>query len=246
MIVLILGSGPNVLQARDWDLSAVDKIVVINNAWAVRPDWDILIHPEDFPRSRRPSAVAPEQTIITAKDYVPLQNELGGFVYAGGTMAFTAGYWALQALAPTVIAHLGCDMVYADAAKTHFYGKGTADPLRDDISLRSLEAKSARLQAMAATRGCAMVNLSTDPSRLTYPRATLDGLKNIRPKSLNRAAIEAARAAERAAGYFVPSGRYWEDETIFDPNVIDRIDRLWLNALPPAYTDLAFADRRTS
>ena len=56
-------------------------------------------------------------------------------------MAFTAGYWALGALKPTIIAYLGCDMVYK-GNKTHFYGKGTADPLRNDPTLKNLLSKS--------------------------------------------------------------------------------------------------------
>lgn len=232
MIVVILGSGPNVVECRSWDRRVFDRIVAINNAWAVRPDWDILIHPEDFPVDRRPSILSEGQRIVTAEEYVPLQNRHGGFVYAGGTMAFTAGYWALEALAPRVIAHLGCDMVYADGPQTHFYGRGEADPLRADVTLRSLEAKSARLQAHAAERGCAMVNLSTDPSRLTYPRATLESLASARPKSMNRSAVAAARAAERQADYMVRSGRYWEEEARFDTGVIDRIDALWREAVP--------------
>ena len=48
-IVLILGSGPNVVAARDWPKAWFDRIVVINNAWAVRQDWDDLVFPEDFP-----------------------------------------------------------------------------------------------------------------------------------------------------------------------------------------------------
>ena len=162
-VVLILGSGPNVVASRDWPRDHFDRIIAINNAWAVRPDWDDLIHPDDFPTSKMPPRLKPDQRIIRAADYVPLQNTFGGFVYAGGTMAFTASYWALAALKPKVIAVMGCDMVYDDAQKTHFYGKGTADPLRKDVTLRSLEAKSARLMALAAQQGCAMVNLSKDP-----------------------------------------------------------------------------------
>ena len=58
MIVLILGSGPSVLRSRTWPRSPFERIVVINNAWAVRHDWDVLIHPEDFPDDRRPSGLA--------------------------------------------------------------------------------------------------------------------------------------------------------------------------------------------
>ena len=128
--VIILGSGPGVLHARDQIKGAGQQIVAINNAWQVRPDWDVLIHPDDFPAERRPANPAPGQQIVTSADYVPLQNTLGGFVYAGGTMAFTAAYWALGALRPDVIGFVGCDMVYPTTGPTHFYGTGTPDPLQ--------------------------------------------------------------------------------------------------------------------
>jgi len=230
-IVLILGSGPNVVTCRDWPRAPFDTIVAINNAWAVRPDWDVLIHPEDFPLERRPVDLAPGQRIATAEDFVPAQNAFGGFVWGGGTMAFTAGYWALHALRPKVMGFLGCDMVYPGGPQTHFYGKGTADPLRDDVTLRSLEAKSARLMALAAEEGCAMVNLSADESRLTFPRAAPDEAASALPRRAEPDALAAALEAERAAGYMVPSGRYWESETRFDPAVIDRVDALWLDTL---------------
>ena len=227
MYILILGSGPNVTEAAHWPRGAFDLIVTINNAWRVRPDWDYLIHPSDFPQDRQPDTLQKHQKIITHEAYVPAQNALGGFVYAGGTMAFTAGYWALHALQPTCIAYLGCDMTYS-GAQTHFYGKGTADPLRADITLRSLEAKSARLQAMAARQGCTTLNLSQGESRLVFPRATPEDLTA--RTTLNEAAIRRALALEAQAGYMVPSGKYWKEESRFDPNVIDAIDAAWLES----------------
>lgn len=229
-VVLVLGSGPNVVQSRDWPRPPFDRIVAINNAWAVRSDWDDLIHPDDFPADRMPRTLAPQQRIIRSSDYVPLQNALGGFVYAGGTMAFTAGYWALAALRPRVIAMMGCDMVYPASKQTHFYGTGTADPLRADVTLRSLEAKSARFMLMAAARGCAVVNLSQDASRLVFPRATPLAAAIARPQPLDRAAVDAALAEERRLGYYVPSGKYWKEEYRFDPAAIDALDRRWLKA----------------
>jgi hypothetical protein len=229
-VVLVLGSGPNVVQCRDWQRHPFDRIVAINNAWAVRTDWDDLIHPDDFPAERMPHRLDRKQRIITAADYVSLQNELGGFVYAGGTMAFTAGYWALAALKPRVIAMMGCDMVYPAASKTHFYGRGTADPLRADVTLRSLEAKSARFMVMAAARGCAVVNLSQDASRLVFPRSTPQATAIARPPAYDRAEAEAALAEERRLGYFVPSGKYWKEEQRFDPTAIDALDQRWLRA----------------
>lgn len=229
-VVLVLGSGPNVVETRDWPRHPFDRIVAINNAWAVRPDWDDLIHPDDFPAARMPRALAPEQRIIRAADYVPLQNEFGGFVYAGGTMAFTAGYWALAAIKPRVIAMMGCDMVYAAQSQTHFYGTGTADPLRADVTLRSLEAKSARFMLMAAARGCAVVNLSQDASRLVFPRCTPHTTAIAQPQPYDLAGAEAALAEEARLGHYVPSGKYWKEEGRFDPAEIDALDRRWLKA----------------
>lgn len=224
--VLMLGSGPTVLAAQAWDRSHFDHILAINNAYKVRPDWDLHIYPWDFPEDRRPTP-GPGQRTILQEAFVPAQNAYGGFVYAGGTMAFTAAHWALHALQPTVIAAFGCDMHYP-AGQSHFYGKGTADPLRADVTLRSLEAKSARLMVLAAMQGCAMVNLSDGPSRLVFPRVTLEGLSDARPLPFDAALAEQALSREAALGYMVPSGRYWEEAARFDTAEIDALDALWL------------------
>ncbi len=231
-VVLILGSGPNVVTCRDWPREPFDRIVAINNAWSVRADWDDLIHPDDFPQDRWPTDLSETQNIVRSADYVPVQNTFGGFLYAGGTMAFTAAYWALGALHPKVIAMFGCDMTY-DKAQTHFYGKGEADPLREDKSLRSLEAKSARLQVLAAGAGCAMVNLSTEPSRLTFPRSSPGDAAARLPLQYDQTLIAAALEEEARLGYLVPSGKYWKEEDRFDVDAIDALDRMWLKAGQP-------------
>ena len=228
--ILMLGSGPGVTEVADWPRAPFDRIVAINNAWRVRSDWDDLIHPWDFPEDRMPPAPAPGQRIVTEADFVPAQNRWGGFVYAGATMAYTAGYWALDALAPRVLAYFGCDMHYPTTGQTHFYGAGTADPLRPDITLQSLEAKAARLMILAAEAGHAVVNLSDGPSRLVFPRARAADLDSIRPAAFDRGAADEARAAEAGLGYHVPSGRYWEELDRFDPAELSRIDALWLAA----------------
>lgn len=228
-IALMLGSAPNAVDARDWPRAPFDHIVTINNAWRIRDDWDDLCCPWDFPQDRRPTPAA-HQRLILQEDFVPAQNLYGGFVYAGGTMAFTTAYWMLAALKPAVIAVLGCDMHYPAQGQTHFYGTGTADPLRPDITLRSLEAKSARLMVLAAMQGCAMVNLSTGPSRLVFPRATRADLPQTRPAPFDVALTQAAQAREAALGYQVPSGRYWEEAERFDTAELDRLDQIWLNA----------------
>lgn len=239
--ILVLGSGPNALEAASWPRSAFDEIVVINNAWRVREDWSYLIHPEDFPEERRPGLVQPAQQIITSGSYVPAQNKFGGFVFAGGTMSFTAAYWALHALQPSAIAFFGCDMVYPETSQTHFYGTGTADPLRKDVTLRSLEAKSCRLRAFAASQGCALVNLSARPSRLRIPKVTLGDLTGAGPGVpwLDRTKMDMLVAQEEGLGYFVASGRYWEREDLFDPVQIDALDSQWLTVFDDAPLALA-------
>lgn len=219
--------------AADWPRAPFDRIVTINNAWRIRPDWDDAVYPWDFPQDRHPVA-GPGQRLITQDDFVPTQNAHGGFIYGGGTMAFTTAYWILSALKPRVIAAFGCDMHYPATGPTHFYGTGTPDPLRNDLTLRSLEAKSARFRILAAMAGCAAVNLSDGPSRLVWPRAHLDGLGDQRPLPFDAALARQALAREAALNYHTPSGRYWEQTDRFDLDQIDALDALWLAANRPA------------
>jgi hypothetical protein len=200
------------------------------------PSWNCLIFPDDFPIKRQPclDAIKGKQ-IITSNEFVPIQNGFGGFVYTGGTMAFTAGYWALGALKPDVIAYIGCDMIYdaKPGQMTHFYGCGAADPLRVDVTLQSLEAKSSRLQALAGQNGCAIVNLSNQQnSRLSFPRMELQALEDMteNPPTIrfNELAVQNTLVAEAELGYMVESGKYWEKHEQFDSNKLKEIDALWL------------------
>ena len=38
--LLMLGSAPMAAQAADWPRPPFDRILAINNAWSIRPDWD--------------------------------------------------------------------------------------------------------------------------------------------------------------------------------------------------------------
>lgn len=233
MRILMLGSAPMAAEAAAWPRQPFDLVLAINNAWRIRSDWDVAIHPYDFPADRQ-AVAGPGQRIVTETEFVPAQNEYGGFVYAGATMAFTAAYWALHDLKPSVIAVYGCDMHYPKSGPTHFYGAGTPDPLRPDVTLRSLEAKAARLMLLAARQGCAMVNLSTGPSRLVFPRVTQAGVDGAVPFAGDAERVDAALRMEAELGYVVPSGRYWEEPGRFDLAALDRLDALWLaaSALP--------------
>lgn len=241
-VVIIVGSGPDAARSATWCYSGYQK-VAINNAWRLRDDWDFHIFPEDFPLENIPSNVNPHTQTVTYKDFVPEQNKYGGFVYAGGTMAFTAAYWALGALNPDVLGFIGCDMVYStDGSNTHFYGNGAPDPLRDDATLQSLEAKSQRLKVLAAQQACLCVNLSSLPaSRLLFPRKSveqvmamtgadlLEGLAVVE-RSLADAQVHAALEAEKRLNYFVQSGRYWEKEHLLSRAELASIDQLWLSS----------------
>ena len=240
-IVLIVGSAPDAVRIKSLGLSAMTSLVAINNAWHLRADWDYLIHPEDFPIERRPLTKAVNQTIVTAEQYVDIQNQYGGFVYAGGTMAFTAAYWALGALRPDVMLFLGCDMVYESTSKqTHFYGVGSPDPLRDDVTLQSLEAKASRLHYFAAQQSCVCLNLSEQPSsRLVFPRvdegaisqfsrqAHQEHLHKITATHLVRQA-KVCLAIEHEANYYFSTGRYWEHLDEIDGDELKAIDEKWM------------------
>jgi hypothetical protein len=242
-MVLLIGSAPDAVLAKDWDLSMFAQRVAINNAWQITPDWDYLVYPEDFaPERMPPTPLKPSQQLIAAPEFVPQQNSFGGFVYAGGTMAFTAGYWALGALKPDLIAFLGCDMVYGTNTgdSSHFYGQGTPDPLREDVTLQSLEAKSVRFMSLAHTQQCAVVNLSALPeSRLLFPRVdrldlaapALQQLLSQQGELLNSVGAVSALQAEQDLGYMVASGRYWEHTAEFDKTKLSDIDSLWLQAI---------------
>ncbi len=225
--VLLLGSAPAAIGARTWRREGFDTIVAINNAHAIRPDWDALIYPHDFPRENIP-APRDGQRLIDETQFVPAQNRFGGFIYAGATMAFTAAYWALDALKPRVLAFYGCDMVYPDAGPTHFYGTGAPDPLRADISLRSLKAKSARLMVLAAMQSCAVVNLSRAPSRLIFPRAHRCDFARLTPVRCNAEAAQKALHLEAALDYNTPTGHY--AQMGYDLAALDALDKLWLEA----------------
>lgn len=240
-VTLLIGSAPDVMRCAPWPKQAFASIVAINNAWRVRPDWDVLVHAGDFPPERLPLR-EPAQGIFSAAHYVPAQNTFGGFVYAGGTMSLTAAYWAVHSLRPDVLAFLGCDMIYDRSGDTHFYGTGRADPLRDDVTLQSLEAKSARLLVHALGRGTLCVNLSDLPqSRLVFPRLSFEEVRDLSQsrlaalkadldRAIDRKAVETAGRREDELGYFYEHGMYWNHLDEIDGAELARIDQLWMAA----------------
>jgi hypothetical protein len=254
-IVLVLGSAPDALRSREWQRAPFHKIVAINNAWRVRDDWDHLVHAGDFPDAAMPpEELAALRQIHTAPEYVPAQNAYGGFVYAGGTMSLTTAYWALHILRPDVLAFLGCDMNYNHEGPTHFYGYGNPDPLRPDVTLQSLEAKTGRLMITAAHQGCLCVNLSElETSRLVFPRVDPGELQEWSPmdvrvrvagvlERIEKNALLRAESREKQLGYYFSSGEYWLFLDQIDGNELHCLDRLWLAALGGNETSLPAAE----
>ena len=227
MFILIIGSAPDALESRSFNREHFNCLVAINNAWNVRQDWDYCIFPDDFPENRRPNEDR-DQKLIGSEQYVPIQNKFGGFVYSGGTMAFTAGYWALGHFNPKAIAYIGCDMIY-DGKDTHFYGRGTPDPLREDPTLKNLKAKSARLEALAASQNCSIFNLSKRPkSNLVFRRNSLENIpEDPTPRRVNTELLKLVLEKEKSLGYFIKNGKYWKHLADFDQKKIDILDGLW-------------------
>ncbi len=240
-VVLIIGSSTDALRSRQWPRSGFSSIVAINNAWNVRDDWDYCVHAGDFPEERHPINIPLSKKKITYDEYIPAQNIFGGVVYIGATMSMTTAYWVLHALKPDVMAFVGCDMVYPENKKTHFYGQGAADPLRDDVTLQSLEAKSIRLQAHAVQQGCCCVNLSSfSESRLVFPKVSygelfensyqlITSLQASVEKKYNANKILQAKNREIELDYFVESGEYWNFLDRLDAQSLYDLDQLWLS-----------------
>ena len=224
--ILILGSGPNVIDILEQDLSVYDKIVVINNAWKVIEGWTDHIFPHDFPNQNKPQVLKSSQKKVDEKQFVDIQNQYGGFVYAGGTMAFTALYWALGYYSPHSIDILGCDMVYPKGS-THFYGTGTADPLRKIFHFAHLKQSQLGSTAIALKQGCQIANLSKADSKLIAPRRKSVNSAAPKPFKVNENKFNQAKQKEAALGYFVEDGRYWEKSDSFNTDEFDSLDFLW-------------------
>ena len=228
--VLIIGSAPDATKARELDLTFFDTVIVINNAWKIIPNWNELIFPYDFPDHKKPKSIGKQQRFVTEKEFVPAQESLGGFVYAGATMTFTAGYWALVEHKPSLMCFLGCNMVYPSNTQTHFYGSGRKDPLRDDISLTSLKACSRRLLAIAKMRNCDLISLSSGLTNLDIPQLDFNQLDNFHTSIV----VDCQRVAdafllEESFGYFFRGKKYWEFLDQIDKSHLIELDRAWVD-----------------
>ena len=235
MNVLVIGSAPDATKACDWDMKVFDQVVAINNAWRATIHWDELIFPYDFSDENKPSKLRKNQKFVTEDQFVPAQNLFGGFVYAGATMAFTAGYWSLASHLPSKLCFLGCNMHYSHNGATHFYGNGQLDPLRDDITLTSLRACSHRMLILAKMQGCDIVSLSAGETNLHVPQTSFDEFLDYQPAfSFSREKVSKALKYEKNLKYYVEDGRYWLQEKFFCRDELIKLDRMWVDALTPS------------
>ena len=232
MKILIIGSAPDSIRARHWNMDLFDRVIVINNAWKVTTKWDELIFPHDFPEENEPTILLNHQKTVTEEQFVPAQNLFGGFVYAGATMAFTAGYWALAHHKPSAICFLGCNMHYSQNEPTHFYGQGQPDPMRHDISLTSLQACSHRMLILAKNQGCDMVSLSPGEFNLHVPQISPDDVARYQSSFLiSEPKVEEALSLEKQLNYYVEDGRYWTKAHLFSHSELVKLDQIWIDAV---------------
>jgi hypothetical protein len=239
---IIVGSGPSA-PSLPKDLPAEAVLIAVNNAWRINRVFDYLIYPDDFPADRLPPANFPG-VLVSNSGYMPAIDASGGIVFCGATMAFAAGYWAVEKIRPKILGYFASDMIYStNSGNTHFYGNGAPDPLRKDISLGSLEARSTRLFCLALMNGTLIVNHSEEPdSRLVFPRlstkdaALMLGYARGDLECSWRDLIAAAqqiRAKEAEAPFDALRHDYW----LLDSNdeagrFIKELDELWIRLVP--------------
>jgi len=244
--VLMLGSGPNAVDAARWPAGVFDYVVAINDAWHIRSDWSHMIHPADFPQDRRPVLLERGQTVVTERDYAPAQSLFGGAAFAGGGMTFIAGYWALVMLQPSQICYFGCDMTCPDAicpdpGQTNKYGyelyrHDPTDLHGSDATHATLSARARRLEFFAAQQGCAMANLSSCQSVLPYQRATLHSLASVIPAQVTPADARGVRLCEQQLSQILPASGSPEP---FSAEILAEIDAGWLRCFAPKVAAVA-------
>jgi hypothetical protein len=165
--VVIVGSAPSAPRLEE-HLGDETIVVALNNAHRAVSRVDFCLYSDDLPAADKPARCA----VIgrSSPHYGPAQQRFGGVLHGGGTMAFNAAYWVLANFPFAQLSFFACDMVY-EGERSHFYGKGQPDPLRRDVTLQNLEAKSLRLFWMGLEQQVLVLNASAEArSRLRLPR----------------------------------------------------------------------------
>lgn len=143
--VIIVGSGKNSINIRDWEIDPdKTKVVVVNNAWNVTSKWNYFIVSPDYKKeipalnflnemqmfTRKGRLVYDENikktVILPDRGYEAALYPFGGHEACGYAITLNAAYWTLMFLRPKKIAFIGCDMNYtpSEDGSTSFYGVG--------------------------------------------------------------------------------------------------------------------------
>jgi len=244
-MAIIVGSSPLANNIKTYKLNQFYKIAV-NNAWRLRKDFDYLVYPDDFPHENIPKNGNDFcGTFISNPDYMTSIDKAGGILYCGATMSYAAGYWAVDNINSKLIGYYSSDMMYNQKnGITHFYGVGTPDPLRQDVSLSSLEARSIRLFSWALEHDKLLVNFSeSEKSRLQLPKISLDRAyhflspppKNIDIQHLWHEFLSESqkiKQVEQDVSFDPLDREYWTIiKTSDQKRHMDRLDKLWLSNL---------------
>lgn len=165
--IAILGSAPSAPQLTSFATEST-IILALNNAHRAVARTDIALYAGDLPPELRHPAAA--RIGRSTPDYLPAMQACGGFVFCGATIAFAAAYWTMCHYPHSQVLFFACNMVY-DSPQSHFYGQGKPDPLRRNLTLQSLEAKSLRVFYFGLLHEVLFLNASPEPaSRLQIPR----------------------------------------------------------------------------
>lgn len=234
--IVVVGSSPAAPEMAAM-IDDSSTIVAVNNAWRALSRFDFCAYPPDFPQENRPDAKISKFVPVDKKQYSRGFARFGGEFFGGQTMAFAAGYWALNEFPASQIAFCASDMNYDYAGKqTHFYGTGQADPLRPSLSLINLEALSCRMFYKGFQAGSLVLNVTHETqTRLRLPQVPyrLLGHQSLLLAGLDLfltryagSAMEIARHAENleAAPPFDFSGNWYKHNR--DPIAVSYVTEL--------------------
>lgn len=176
--LIIVGSGKSAIAYKDWDLKENQKVLVMNNAFKLRDDWDYWCSPTDLKDYKiAKKIVDSSDTKIHATPYGPSIKRFGGHGECGNTTFFNSSYWALDWLIPKFIGYIGCDMDYYQPGNEEtntFYGKGTPDPL---LMVKDIEKKFEKLSYHAQRQNCKLYNHSLEGfTKLPFERVPFNSL----------------------------------------------------------------------
>lgn len=189
--VLIVGSAPSAAEAVEWQRRAY-CVIALNNAWRLGMKDALAMYPRDMTNLGELEKAVPSERRLPWHTWIPAIAQFGDAKHRGDTMMLNAVYYALSAPGVREIGLVGCDMDYAQP-QSHFYGRGTADPLRlgDDHLAAALE----RVWRVARERGVELVNYSTHTrTRLPWPRRAYVPRRKVLCAAVNAAFVPFAAA----------------------------------------------------